>query len=313
MNKNTKSNLAIALGILTPILASQATGSASLTYDFRYLPESEFEDRRIKRYKTKFPRYRVITRFAPDYEIYVFYAPNDIILFDGDAGMITLDDLPPDLVTEIKKLSIYDDPKKKVLVIQKQLELATDQITPYMMLHLLGEALYSIEGIDIHVYDAISGQTEELQESFGPNSRRIRKEDLIITRAPINNDWSSKMNLPWSNNIGTTNGVLPFNKVNERRIEKNENMAGCGFADPGFPMFEEARNDIMADCIASLLAKGRIDWITPDNSPAFKRWIENRYDVVQYPKSYQPLIDMWESRARDIIQNDFSNGKIFCA
>ena len=300
MNRNTKSNLAIALGILTPILASATGGSASLTYDFRYLPESEFEDRRIKRYKTKFPRYRVITRFAPDYEIYVFYAPNDLILSDGSAGLIGLNDLPPDMVAEIEKLSIYDDPKKKVLVIQQQLRLATDQFTPYMMLHLLGEALYSIEGIDIHVYDAISGQTEELQESFGPNSRRIRKEDLIITRAP-------------NGMIGTTNGVLPYNKVNERRIEKDQNIPNFGFSEPGFPMFEEAKNDIMADCIASLLAKGRIDWITPDNSPAFKRWIENRYDVVQYPKSYQPLIDMWESRARDIIQNEFSNGKIFCA
>ena len=72
---NNKANILIAMGAVLPYLSSKY-GSSSVIYDFRHLSEGQFHDRRIRRYKKKFPRYRVIPKWAKDYEIFVYYLPN---------------------------------------------------------------------------------------------------------------------------------------------------------------------------------------------------------------------------------------------
>ena len=141
-----KSDMAIAAGLLVPFLSSKRFGSSSLTYDFRYLPESQFEDRRIKRYKKKFPRYRIIPKFAPESEIYVFYAPQIPLEAETfpisalDTGMERTEwilKFPeaddywyaqnlakvfaryPTISKEIKKLDLHNHPNRKVLIMGK--------------------------------------------------------------------------------------------------------------------------------------------------------------------------------------------------
>src|SRR6056300_1066606 len=308
MNQNTKSSLFIGLGVLAPLFAQERRGGASLTYDFRYLPDAEFEDRRIKRYKKKFPRYRIIPKYAPEMEIYVFYAPQVKL----ETGIVFLSDLVekswmgdkvrrvfhlyPTISKEIEKLDLPNHPNRKVLIMGKQFSAATEQITPFMMLHMLGEAVYSMEGIDVHVC-----KTEEqiqrvknglANRSSGSNSVVILEKDLPI----VNED----------GRLGTTNAVFPSNKYTQKMIKSKSLIMPDGYAlsEAGFQMDDSTKNDIMSDCVASMLAKGRIDWITPHNSPRLKTWLQMMYynNIVQWPASYQPLIDMWQNRTNQLLR-----------
>lgn len=289
-----------ALGTLAAlILAKQReeskAGSPTLTYDFRDLPDSAFEDRRLKRYKKKFPRYRIIPKLALGYQIHVFYFPKNS-LEDEDGYALTgaywdMNNLPElglranteDVKIMRKVYELSTDPKNKILLLGRQAQ--PEQISPYLMLHALGEAVFT---------------STATATSVGA------QDTIIIEPAPVQ-----------------SNAVLPNNLVIRRAIKRKNIPDGYGFPNRSLlatarlgsqfitlPYY--SRNEICSDSFANMLAKGRIDWLTPNNSPELKTAIESMYTVIRYPDSYQPLIDMWELMVDNMIMT-LNEHQIFIA
>lgn len=78
--KKIKNNNLANLGIATPFLIQLANmvgnrGGRSLTYDFSMLNDHHFTVRSMARYKKKFPRFRVMPKYMPGYDLYVFVFP----------------------------------------------------------------------------------------------------------------------------------------------------------------------------------------------------------------------------------------------
>ena len=95
--KKTKNNNLANLGIAAPFLIQLANmmqnrGGRSLTYDFSMLNDQQFNVRSMARYKKKFPRFRVMPKYMPGYDLYVFVFPftkgNPVTITDFYDGKI---------------------------------------------------------------------------------------------------------------------------------------------------------------------------------------------------------------------------------
>lgn len=78
--KKPKNNNLANLGIAAPFLIQLTNmignrGSKTMTYDFSMLNDHHFTVRSMARYKKKFPRFRVMPKYMPGYDLYVFVFP----------------------------------------------------------------------------------------------------------------------------------------------------------------------------------------------------------------------------------------------
>ena len=293
------------LGTLAALIAAKRweqskAGSPTLTYDFRNLPESEFDKRMMKRYKKKFPRYRVIPKYAPGYEIHVFYLPSlfdygESYSFNIPVNLYTHEDfqqyglgdvdiadhtVSPLYGTEKEDAIMYQhikelakNPNNKILILGQTPN--TEQLTPYMMLHDLGEVTridneYRFLFTDLPGFLVDTSKKYRTQRPYGP-----KKIDLNLRLALVNN-----------------------------QTIRNQIKRGTLSLD-----FYGA-NDIESDAFASILATGKVEWLTPNNSPELKRLIRNQYPTYQFLDSYQPLINMRMKRVQGMFKV-FDENQIF--
>ena len=322
-------------------------GGLSVSYDFSMLDDHNFNLRPLARYKKKYPRVRFMPKYMKGFDLHVFWFPfkKENIRINGtitDAGnrplvgpsfihknftspqaeaiqkgiedgiyknfelfyqhafkrqmrfaptkivgdridyrwkTVVSSHRDNDLTEEQKRVlyaikEVSQNPNHKILIINSDRN--PEQLTPIMMLHDLCEVVteWTNNGID------------------GGDFTKIIKGGVVEYRVPI---------LPKTPNIERW--------LRKPSLWKNLNTA---YGLDGY--IEDYRDsDLLADCFAQKMATGKLEWITIENSPAFKAFYEHQYsnaDEVIFPSSYEPFIQA-VNEAIDRTLETINGGQIF--
>jgi hypothetical protein len=302
-------------------------GGLSVSYDFSMLDDYNFNLRPLARYKKKYPRVRVMPKYMKGFDLHVFWFPfkKESIRINGtitDAGNRPLvgpsfifksfaspqaeaiqkgiedgiyknfelfyqhafkrqikftptkivgdridyrwqtfvssnrdNDLTEEQLRVLHTIKeVSQNPNHKILIINSDRN--PEQLTPIMMLHDLCEVI-----------------TQWIENGLEGGFTKIVKGEVVRYRVPI----------------------LPKTPTIERWLNKPSLWKKT--LDDGYglePIFGDYRDsDLLADCFAQKMATGKLEWLTVENSPAFRAFYEHQYsnaDEVIFPSSYEPFI-----------------------
>ena len=280
-------------------------GGRSVTYDFSMLDESEFKARPLARYKKKFPRYRVMPKLMKGFDLHVFWLPPgmpsyvdefaeyknfDQFLQEAFVKPVNRYDILPGnrhlnlsgqnkaIVSAIQKVA--QNPNSKILIIETD---QPEQLTPILMLHDLSEAVVGVahqkrRNVTIGLYGEM--YSDKMKNPYEYEYRKDASKYFVqITNPEYPND--PLYRIP----------ALPKTPNLEKMLKKGF-IGDYYWATYGVSNTEQYNDkEMISDAFAQKMATGKLEWLTVDNSPAFRAFYERQFEgsTIVFPESLKPF------------------------
>jgi len=337
-------------GLLIPLLPKGSRGSKAMTYDFSMLNDQRFNVRSMARYKKKFPRFRVMPKYMPMYDLYVFVFPFEkgtpVTITDTDSGHEFIYNETTQNTQKLHKILFRGDE-----IYPNFQKFYRDKFEKSKDIHIVKTSPLYLNPSEVGLSRRKVSVTENREIFLTEDQRLVFEEIKKLAQNPTNKilicnpnpdelfspymmlhelaetiipetDWGESVDAEASSFVKIikptprnrfdfgVNCILPRNKNFIRWL--NNPKYWDIIKNGGYGFTGGDVNDNISDAFASLMS-GKLSWLTPDNYPPLKHFIlETNKDAesIIFPESYEPLIQSYEKKFMQIIEI-LNNNQIF--